>query len=154
MTITAIAPRCRTGSRRRRRSIKRARLEVGNCRWQHRGQGRRRCHSTYCLVSVILGVVAPALLAVKTLAILAMRSVTQGFAGMGVPVPASQPGHRADEDSVRLDTGGIGAGLRGILGAQPVAYLGRVSNTRSVREWAEGSRASSADDMRRLRTSY
>jgi len=73
---------------------------------------------------------------------------------MSIPVPASQPGHRAYEDSVRLDTGGIVTGLREILGAQLVAYLGRVSNTRSVREWADGSRAPGADVVQRLRTSY
>ncbi|KGJ79267.1 hypothetical protein GY21_05580 [Cryobacterium roopkundense] len=73
---------------------------------------------------------------------------------MSIPVPASQPGHRAYEDSVRLDIGGIVTGLREILGAQLVACLGRVSNTRSVREWAEGSRAPGADVVQRLRTSY
>ncbi|TFC48769.1 hypothetical protein E3T37_09120 [Cryobacterium sp. TMT2-10] len=73
---------------------------------------------------------------------------------MSIPVPASQPGHRAYADSVRLDTGGIVTGLREILGARLVAYLGRVSNTRSVREWAEGSRAPGADVVQRLRTSY
>lgn len=73
---------------------------------------------------------------------------------MSSPVPASQPGHRAYQDSVRLDTGGIVTGLRDILGAQLVAYLGRVSNTRSVREWAEGSRAPGADVVQRLRTAY
>jgi len=73
---------------------------------------------------------------------------------MSIPVPASQPGHRAYEDSVRLDTGEIVTGLRDILGAQLVAYLGRVSNTRSVREWADGSRAPGADVVQRLRSSY
>lgn len=55
---------------------------------------------------------------------------------------------------MRLDTGGIVTGLRDILGAQLVAYLGRVSNTRSVREWADGSRAPGADVVQRLRTAY
>ncbi len=73
---------------------------------------------------------------------------------MSIRAPASQPGHRAYEDSVRLDTGGIVTGLREILGVQLVAYLGRVSNTRSVREWADGSRAPGADVVQRLRTSY
>ncbi|WP_206751193.1 MULTISPECIES: hypothetical protein, partial [unclassified Cryobacterium] len=58
------------------------------------------------------------------------------------------------EDSVRLDTGGIVTGLRELLGAQLVAYLGRVSNTRSVREWADGSRVPGADVVQRLRTSF
>ncbi len=49
-------------------------------------------------------------------------------------ISTSQPVRRAYEDSVRLDTGEIVTGLREILGAQLVAYLGRVSNTRSVRE--------------------
>ena len=43
--------------------------------------------------------------------------------------------------------------LREILGAQLVAYVGRV-DSRSVREWAEGSRAPGADVIQRLRTSY
>ncbi len=73
---------------------------------------------------------------------------------MSTPASASSPGHRAYEDSVRLDTGGIVTRLREILGAQLVAYLGRVSNTRSVREWADGSRAPGADVVQRLRTSY
>ncbi|MDY7544554.1 hypothetical protein QN345_03375 [Cryobacterium sp. 10I1] len=73
---------------------------------------------------------------------------------MSIPVSAAQPGYRAYEDSVRLDTGGIVTGLRELLGAQLVAYLGRVSNTRSVREWADGSRAPGADVVQRLRTSF
>ena len=55
---------------------------------------------------------------------------------------------------MRLDTGGVVTGLREILGAQLVAYLGRVSNTRSVREWADGSRTPGADVVQRLRTAY
>ena len=68
--------------------------------------------------------------------------------------PDAQLGHRAYEESVRLDTAGIVTRLREILGAQLVAYLGRVSNTRSVREWAEGSRTPGADVVQRLRTAY
>lgn len=55
---------------------------------------------------------------------------------------------------MRLDTGGIVTGLREILGARLIAYLGRVSNTRSVREWAGGSRAPGGDVVQRLRTSF
>ena len=73
---------------------------------------------------------------------------------MSTSASASPSGHRAYEASVRLDTGGVVTGLREILGAQLVAYLGRVSNTRSVREWADGSRAPGADVVQRLRTSY
>jgi hypothetical protein len=91
---------------------------------------------------------------VKTLVIFGFESVARKDCDMSIHVLASQPGRCAYEDSVRLDTGGIVTGLREILGAQLVAYLGRVSNTRSVREWADVSRAPGADVVHRLRTSY
>ena len=46
-------------------------------------------------------------------------------------------------------------GLREILGARLVAYLGGVKETRTVREWADGKRAPSSDSVRRrLRDAY
>jgi hypothetical protein len=45
--------------------------------------------------------------------------------------------------------------LREILGAQLVAYIGCVKETRAVREWAEGTRGpSGAVTERRLRLAY
>ena len=41
-----------------------------------------------------------------------------------------------------------------MLGAKLVAYLGRVKETRAVRQWADGERAPSSDVLRRLRTAY
>jgi hypothetical protein len=42
--------------------------------------------------------------------------------------------------------------VREILGAKLCAYLGSVKETRAVNQWADGSRAPSADVQRRLRT--
>lgn len=70
------------------------------------------------------------------------------------PVSGARPGLRAHEESVRFDTPEIVNGLREMLGARLVAYIGRVANTRSVREWADGERAPGADVIQRLRAAY
>lgn len=44
--------------------------------------------------------------------------------------------------------------LRDLLGAQLVAYLGSVKETRAVRQWAEGARVPSVEVVLRLRTAY
>jgi hypothetical protein len=44
--------------------------------------------------------------------------------------------------------------LRELLGAKLVAYLGSVSETRAVRQWADGDRKPSAAVVRRLRLAY
>lgn len=45
--------------------------------------------------------------------------------------------------------------LRELLGAKLVAYLGRVKETRAVRQWAEGTRTiNSETDVERLRLAY
>ena len=57
-------------------------------------------------------------------------------------------------DSIRRDASQLTDGLRSILGAQLVAYIGGVQETRAVREWAEGSRRPSAMVIERLRLAY
>lgn len=45
--------------------------------------------------------------------------------------------------------------LRDILGAQLLAYLGKVKETSAVRHWAEGSRSvGTSEDVERLRIAY
>jgi hypothetical protein len=57
-------------------------------------------------------------------------------------------------DAIRRDASELTEGLREILGAQLVAYLGSVRETRAVREWAEGTRRPSAATIERLRLAY
>ncbi|WP_104129544.1 hypothetical protein [Cryobacterium sp. N21] len=64
------------------------------------------------------------------------------------------PGLRAYEISVRLDVAELVGQLRELLGAQLVAYLGSVTETRAVRQWAEGTRKPPAEAIRRLRLAY
>lgn len=65
-----------------------------------------------------------------------------------------KPGLRAHEESVRFSPAEIVSGLREILGARLVAYLGHVTSTRPVGEWADGSRKPSAETIDRLRSAY
>lgn len=65
-----------------------------------------------------------------------------------------RPGLRAHEESVRFTPAEIASGLREILGARLVAYLGKVNSTRQVSEWAAGQTTLSADKLDRLRTAY
>ena len=60
----------------------------------------------------------------------------------------------AYEESVRLDVPELVTGLRDLLGARLVAYVGSVKETRAVRQWAEGTRAPSNDVTARLRAAY
>ena len=64
------------------------------------------------------------------------------------------PGLRAYEISIRSDIAELVGQLREILGAQLVAYLGSVTETRAVRQWAEGTRKPPAEAIRRLRLAY
>jgi len=66
----------------------------------------------------------------------------------------ARPGLQAYNESVRFATDDVVSGLREIVGAKLVAYIGHVSNTRSVREWADGDRAPGADVVQRLRVAY
>lgn len=65
-----------------------------------------------------------------------------------------KPGLRAYEESVRFTPAEIVAGLREIVGARVIAYIGHVNTTRPVKEWAEGERKPSEETMDRLRLAY
>ena len=57
--------------------------------------------------------------------------------------------------SIRLGTPAMVEELRNLLGAKMVAYLGGVRETRTVRQWAEGTRAvQDGADERRLRLAH
>lgn len=60
----------------------------------------------------------------------------------------------AHDESIRLDAAQLVAGLRNILGAQLVAYIAGVNETRTVREWADGERHPRSTALRRLRIAY
>ncbi len=64
------------------------------------------------------------------------------------------PGLRAYETSVRSDVTELVSALRDLLGTKLVAYLGSVSETRAVRQWADGERKPPAEVIRRLRLAY
>ena len=70
------------------------------------------------------------------------------------PTTTQRPGLRAHEESVRFTPAEIASGLREILGARLVAYMGRVTSTRQVNEWATGQTKLSEDKLDRLRTAY
>lgn len=57
-------------------------------------------------------------------------------------------------ESVTLEIHEIVAKLRDLLGAQLVAYLGKVQETRAVRQWADASRKVSASTDAKLRLAY
>jgi len=61
---------------------------------------------------------------------------------------------RAYEDSLRFSTAELVTQLRDVLGARLVAYLGSVTETRAVRQWAEGARRPSTEVVQRLRVAY
>jgi hypothetical protein len=69
-------------------------------------------------------------------------------------ITSQKPGLRAHEDSVRFTPDEIVTALRGILGARLVAYIGHVTSTRPVSEWAAGTRKPSEETIDRLRTAY
>src|SRR5690606_26387850 len=63
----------------------------------------------------------------------------------------ARPDLPAYEDSVRLTAAELVTQLRDVLGARLVAYLGSVTETRAVRQWAEGARRPSSEVVQRLR---
>lgn len=63
-------------------------------------------------------------------------------------------GLKAYNDSIRLAMPEIVDELRDALGAKLVAYIAGVSETRTVREWAEGVRAPQASAEERLRLAH
>jgi hypothetical protein len=60
----------------------------------------------------------------------------------------------AHDESIRLEPSELVDGLRKILGSQLVAYIAGVNETRTVREWAEGTRQPRSPALQRLRTTY
>ena len=62
----------------------------------------------------------------------------------------------AHNESIRLEPYELVTELRELLGAQLVAYMGGVGETRAVREWAdrENEREPRPDALQRLRTAY
>lgn len=66
----------------------------------------------------------------------------------------SSPGLAAYQESVTLEFPQLVGQLRALLGAQLVAYLGGVRETRAVRQWAAGEREPSAAVVQRLRLAY
>ncbi|MFZ4892886.1 hypothetical protein ACL9RL_00390 [Plantibacter sp. Mn2098] len=70
---------------------------------------------------------------------------------MTITVPT--PGLGAFERSIQVEVPQLVEALRALLGAQLVAYIGSVNETRAVRQWAEGERKPSQDAVRRLRLS-
>jgi hypothetical protein len=60
----------------------------------------------------------------------------------------------AHNDSIRLEPEELVKELRELLGAQLVAYMGGVRETRAVREWIEGEREPRPDALQRLRIAY
>jgi hypothetical protein len=71
-----------------------------------------------------------------------------------VPVTPARP-DLAYVNAVRLSSAELAGELRELLGAKLVAYLGGVKETRTVRQWVEGSRQiASTDNQRRLRLAY
>lgn len=69
-------------------------------------------------------------------------------------VLSSSPGLGAYQESVTLEFPQLVEQLRTLLGAQLVAYLGGVKETRAVRQWAAGEREPSAAVVQRLRLAY
>jgi hypothetical protein len=61
----------------------------------------------------------------------------------------------AYNSAMTMSTAELVAALRSLLGVKLVAYLGRVKETRAVRQWAEGTRAiANPVDLDRLRVAY
>jgi hypothetical protein len=68
---------------------------------------------------------------------------------------APRTGLQAHRDSQRWSIPQIAEGLREILGARLVAYLGGVKETRAVREWIDGTREPGSEAVKqRLRDAY
>jgi hypothetical protein len=70
------------------------------------------------------------------------------------PQHETTPEPSGREDAAQLTSTEIVSGLREILGARLVAYIGHVSSTRSVGEWASGTQSPSEDTLDRLHAAY
>jgi hypothetical protein len=70
-------------------------------------------------------------------------------------VGSARPDLVAHARAMRSEPAAVVAGLRDLLGARLVAYLGGVKETRAVRQWADGSRVvHDPTDQRRLRLAF
>lgn len=66
-----------------------------------------------------------------------------------------RPDLAASNDAAHMAQSQLVTALRDLLGAKLVAYLGKVKETRAVRQWAEGTRTINNDtDVERLRIAY
>jgi hypothetical protein len=70
---------------------------------------------------------------------------------VGAVATPARADHAAYERSVRVPVDELVDQLRTLLGARLVAYLGGVTETRAVRQWAEGERTPAEAAARRLR---
>jgi hypothetical protein len=70
-------------------------------------------------------------------------------------VTSARPDLIAYREAVTMSTPELVSALRDLLGSKLVAYLGKVKETRAVRQWAEGTREiANAADVERLRLAY
>ena len=66
-----------------------------------------------------------------------------------------RPDLAAYNDAARMTQPELVTALRTLLGAKLVAYLGKVKETRAVRQWADGARTiNNETDLERLRIAY
>lgn len=70
---------------------------------------------------------------------------------MATTQSAARPDFAAHDRAHRLPIDAVVAELRDVLGARLVAYLAGVTETRAVREWAEGTRTPRSPVPERLR---
>ena len=68
---------------------------------------------------------------------------------------SAKPDLDAYNNAMAMTTAELVTALRDLLGAKLVAYLGRVKETRAVRQWADGTRSiGNPVDVDRLRVAY
>jgi hypothetical protein len=68
---------------------------------------------------------------------------------------SAKPDLDAYNTAMSMTTAHLVTALRDLLGAKLVAYLGRVKETRAVRQWADGTRSiANPADVDRLRVAY
>jgi hypothetical protein len=68
---------------------------------------------------------------------------------------SAKPDLDAYNTAMSMTTAQLVTALRDLLGAKLVAYLGRVKETRAVRQWADGTRSiANPADVDRLRVAY
>jgi hypothetical protein len=68
-----------------------------------------------------------------------------------MPATRPRPDLEAHQHAMRVPFSDVAGELRELLGARLAAYLGGVSETRAVRQWAEGERAPGEQTQQRLR---